>query len=225
MRAGTSTVVLHVLYEDGPAADATRDALVWLGAHRADRAKHAVRLVQFRQGGALRRYLTNVLDPELLPLPEIAQLYARRWDIEMAVALAKTDLKLHLLWSAKTAVLLHQVWAVLAIAQVLQSLRGRVAAEAAVDVFDVSLPLLTAYLPMYATADLPGAGLDPVAAFAADGVRLGFIRPSRRIRPVVPTVPPDRVRRTPPGLVLVRPPRYGERRCTASPAARASPAI
>jgi len=210
LRAGTSTAVLHVLYADGD----TQDAVVWLGAHRADRAKHAVRRIQFRQGGVLRRYVTNVLDPAALPLGEVARLYARRWDIEMAVDTAKSKLDLHLLWSAKDAVLLHQVWAVLVIAQVLQALRGRVADLAAVDVFDVSLPLLVRYLPMYAAA----GHADPVAAFAADGVRLGFVRPSRRIRPDLPVVAPDRLHPPPVDLVLVRTPRYGERRCApASP--------
>ena len=41
------------------------DGIVWLGAHRSDRAKHAVRLVTFRQGRTMRRYITNVLEPAL----------------------------------------------------------------------------------------------------------------------------------------------------------------
>lgn len=46
--AKTSYVVLHPFYDDGT----TFDGLVWLGAHRADRAKHAVRLVRCRVGTA-----------------------------------------------------------------------------------------------------------------------------------------------------------------------------
>ncbi len=174
LRAKTSSEVAHVFCEDGD----TRDALVWLGRHRADRAKIAVRLVQYRRGPTLHRYLTNVLSPRRLPLAEIPRLYARRWDIELAVNTAKTDLHLHLLWSSKPAVILHQVWAVLTIAQLPQALRVLVAAEARVDPFDVSPPLLAKYLPQYAAR---GHG-DPVAAFAADGRRPGFIRPSRRVR-------------------------------------------
>ena len=218
LREKTSTAVRHAVSEDGE----TLDALVWLGAHRADRAKHAVRLVQFRRGQTLHRYLTNVLCPRRLPLAEVARLYARRWDIEMAVDTAKTDLKLHLLWSSKPAVLLHQVWAVLAIAQLLQALRVLVAAAARVEPFDVSLPLLVRYLPQYAAR---GRGQDPIAAFAADGIRLGFIRPSRRIRVTVPAVPADAVRPPPKGLRLVRTPRYARRTCERRGPARASPAI
>lgn len=204
LREKTSHEVVHVFYEDGD----TFDGLVWLGAHRADRAKHAVRLVQFRRGGALHRYVTNVRDPRLLPLPEVARLDARRWDIELAVNLAKTHLGLHLLWSAKPAVVLQQVWAVLTIAQVLQGLRVEVAGRAGVAPFEVSMPLLVRFLPQYARR-----GRDPIAAFVADGRRLGFIRPSRRLPIVAPAVPPDRLALPPEGLVLERRPRYAHRKC------------
>ena len=71
LRAKTSYEVAHVFHEDGD----TLDALVWLGAHRADRAKYAVRLVQYRRGEALHRYLTNVLSPRRLPLAELPMSY------------------------------------------------------------------------------------------------------------------------------------------------------
>jgi hypothetical protein len=79
LRAKTSYTLVHVFYQDGE----TLDALVWLGAYRADKAAHAVRLVQFRVGGTLQRYVTNVRDPLQFPLRELAQVYARRWDIEL----------------------------------------------------------------------------------------------------------------------------------------------
>ena len=59
LRAKTSYKVIHVFYERGEVFD----GIVWLGAYRADRAKHAVRLVTFRQGRTVRRYITNVHDP------------------------------------------------------------------------------------------------------------------------------------------------------------------
>jgi hypothetical protein len=208
LRAKTSVAPIHVFFEEGD----TLDALVWLGAHRADRAAHAVRLVQFRRGAALHRYVTNVRDPRRLPLAEIARLYARRWDIEMAVDLAKTELGLHLLWSAKPPVVLAQVWAVLLIAQVLQALRVLVAAAAGVDPFEVSLPLLVRYLPQYARR-----GHDPIAAFAADGPRLGFVRPSRRTVVVAPAIPAAAIRPPPPDLVLHRVPRYARKGCGPRP--------
>jgi hypothetical protein len=74
-----SMQVRHILYQ----GDGVLDAIVWLGTHRADRAKHPVRLVQFYHHGRLHRYLTNVLDPQQLSLADLARLYARRWDIEI----------------------------------------------------------------------------------------------------------------------------------------------
>lgn len=212
LRGKTSHEILHTFYDQGE----TFDGLVWLGKYRADRAKHAVRLVQFRHGAILFRYLTNVHDPLLLPMADIARLYARRWDAEMAFNLIKTDLGLHLLWSAKTVVVMQQVWAVLIIAQLLQALRMTIAAEAGVEPFEVSMPLLVQYLPQYAAR-----GIDPVAAFVADGVALGFIRPSRRTRILAPRLADDHLLPLPPDLVLVRTPRYAERRCSRSAATAA----
>ncbi len=163
-----------------------------------------------------------MLCPRRLPLAEIARLYARRWDFELAVNTAKTDLNLHLLWSSKPAVVLHQVWAVLTIAQLVQALRVLVAAAARVEPFDVSLPLLVRSLPQDAAR---GRGQDPIAAVAADGIRLGFIRPSRRIRLTVPAVPADAVRPPPKGLRLVRTPRYARRKCQRRGQARPPPGI
>jgi hypothetical protein len=209
LRAKTSTVVVHTFYQDAH----TFDGLVWLGAHRADRAAHAVRLVRFTVSGARFAYLTNVLDPTVLPLCEIARLYARRWDLELAFKLIKRHLGLHLLWSAKDVVVLQQVWAVLIIAQILQALRLEIAGRAGVDPFEVSLPLLVEYAPRFAYE-----GRDPVAVFLEHGRALGFIRPSRRTVIRAPTVPPEQVIPAPPGLVVLRPPRYAHKNCGPRPA-------
>jgi hypothetical protein len=204
LRAKTSYTVLHTFYAQGE----TLDALLWLGAHRADRAKHAVRLVQFRHGATLYRYVTNVLDPTVLPMAEIARLYARRWDIELAFKLIKQHLGLHLLWGAKPVMVLQQVWAVLIIAQVLQALRVEIAGRAGVDPYEVSLPLLVEYLPYFAYR-----GLDPVAVFVEQGRALRLIRPSSRTVIVAPAILPEALTPLPSDLVLERTPRYAQRMC------------
>lgn len=215
-RAKTSYEVLHIHYQDGD----TLDALIWLGRYQADRATHAVRLVQFRRGTTLYRYLTNVHDPTLLPLAEIARLYARRWDIELAFNLVKTELGLHLLWSAKPAVILHQIWAVLTIAQLLQALRLEIAGRARVDPFEVSMHLMIEYLPQFAAR-----GLEPITAFLDNAHTLGFIRPSRRTQIAAPTIPDTAIVPPPPNLILMRSSRHAHRNCGKRPgSARASPA-
>lgn len=203
LRHKTSYQVVHVFYQQGDVLD----ALVLLGKHRADRMAHAVRFIQFPVGTATYRYCTNVTDPRLLPMKDIARLYARRWDIELAFNLIKTHLKLHLLWSAKLVVLQQQVWAVLIISQVLQALRLEIAGRAGVDPFDVSLPLLVQYAPQYA-AD----GKDPVAAFVGHGREARFLRPSRRVRIQAPELAAADLTPLPAGILLERTPRYAGRR-------------
>jgi hypothetical protein len=164
-------------------------------------------MVQFRHGEKVRRYITNVRDPKLLPLDQIARLYARRWDIEMAIKLVKRELNLSLLWSAKQEVMLQQIWAVLIISQIFQALRKEIAGKAGVDVFDVSMPLMIRMLPQFA-AD----GLDPVEEFVKWG-RVGkMIRPARRVKINVPRINPSRLQVPPEGLQMERTPRYARRK-------------
>jgi len=202
LRAKTSYEICHTFYQQGE----TFDGLVWLGAYRADRARYAVRLVTFRVGETTYRYITNVLSPHQLSLAEIACLYARRWDIELAVKLLKRHLGLHLIWSGKPEVVLQQVWAVLTIAQILHGLQLEIACRAGVDPFDVSLPLLVAYLPRWHDTDV-------LELVVQRGRAAGFIRASRRIRVHTPPVELRDYHPPPHDLILVREPRYAGRRC------------
>ena len=202
LRAKTSYTVVHVHYHRGE----TLDALVWLGAYRADRAKHLARLVQFQVGPTTFRYVTSICDPKVLPMAEIARLYARRWDIELAFKTAKVQLGLGLVWSARTVVILQQVWAVLILAQIVQALRLEIAGQAGVDPFEVSLPLLIEYLPFFASF-----GHDPLQSFLRDGRRVRFIRPSSRTRIAAPLIALDQLVAPPKDLVRVREPRYADK--------------
>ena len=127
----------------------------------------------------------------------------------MALTLVKQHLKLRLLWSAKRVVILQQIWATLIISQVLQSLRLEIAHKAGVDPFEVSIGLLVEYAPQYAYE-----GRDPVKIFVERGRELGFIRPSRRTRIHAPSIPVEELMPAPPGLVLIRTPRYANRKCS-----------
>lgn len=197
--AKVTMTAVHPLIE----RDGYSEHLVWLGKYRADRGKHLVRTVRLVTARGTHTFITNVLDPRVLSVGQMTALYARRWDIELAIKLVKQDLKLHLLWSAKPAVIQHQIWAVLLIAQILQALRTEIAGRAGVPIFDVSMRLLVQDFPRYA------AGWDdPVAAFVADGRRLGYIRPSRRITGTAPEVPPEAFTPPPRDLPTTQKPRY-----------------
>ena len=194
----TTYLIVHTYYHEGD----TFDGLVWLGATDA-RAAHVVRLVRFRSGCFLHQYITNVRNPLVLPLREIARLYARRWDIELGFLTLKHYLGWHLLWSSKQQVIRAQVWACLIIAQILQAIRMEVAFRAEVDAFEVSLPLLIEYLPQFSAA-----GRDGISACVLQGARLGIIRPSTRLRVQAPELAASVLVPLPPGTVLWYPPRY-----------------
>jgi hypothetical protein len=83
-----------------------------------------------------------------------------------------------------------------------------VARRAAVDVFDVSLPLLVRWMPRFAAQ-----GEDPVEVFVARGRAAGFIRPSRRVSHETPALPAAAIIPLPVGTILERPPRYAQRKC------------
>lgn len=206
LRAKTSSQVRHVFY---PSAHVW-DGLVWLGAYRADRAAYPVRLVRFTVGDTTWTYVTNVLDPHRLALAEIALLYARRWDIELAFKLIKRELGLHLIWSPTPALVVQQVYAVLCIAQIVQALRLELAARAGIDPFEVSLPLFLRHLPKLAAA----GHADPIGVLVARGEAAGILRPSRRTRVVTPPVDLTAFVPAPPHLLRARKPRYAHRNCT-----------
>lgn len=207
----TSYQVEHIHYQ----ADGVFDALVYLGKHRADRAGELVRLVRFRIGSQHYCYVTNVLDPTLLSLAQIAQLYARRWDIELAFRELKEHLGLHLLWSAKLGVIYQQIWASLLLAQLVHAFQVELAAQAEVDPFDISLALLTRYVPR-----LLLQGENPLEFLLTHGRAMGVIRPSTRTRIQAPTIPLWAIQWPPPDLLQSRAARYAQRKCQSRYAAQ-----
>ena len=190
---------MHVYYQQG----VLLDAVVWLGSAHGARAGRAVRLVRFGDGRGLRMYFTNVLDPVELPMADIARLYARRWDIELAFATLKELFGLHHWWSSQLTLILQQIAMVLLLAQVVQALRLHLAEQAGCDPFDVSLPLLVTHLP-----HLLHAGQSPIPWVLTSGTTQHFLRPSSRYQVVAPSIPVDQLTPLPPHLVLIRKARY-----------------
>ena len=201
--------VRHILYQ----GDGVLDAIVWLLIYRADRARYAVRLVQFYQHGRLHRYLTNVLDPQQLSLADIARLYARRWDIELAFCLLKEHLQVSQLWSAKWEVVQVQIWCALLLAQVFHGLQVQLAAQEGVDPFEVSIDLLVEVVPR-----LLQRGIAPLPFLGRVGREVGLIRPSTRIKVQVPFVDATWITPAPPEALQPRDTvRYAQRKCAPGP--------
>lgn len=197
--------VRHVFYQ----GDGVLDAIVYLGRYRADQAKYAVRLVQFYRGGRLYRYLTNVLDPQVLPLAEVADLYARRWDIELAFCVLKEHLHASQLWSAKWSVLQVQIWCALLLAQLFHGLQVQLAAQEGVDPFEVSLDVLVQVVP-----GLLQRGIAPLPYLGRCARLIGLIRPSSRLKVEVPFVDATWITAAPPETLQPREKaRYAQRKC------------
>jgi hypothetical protein len=204
LKDGVTYEIKEVLAYD--AHQGILDAIVWLGKYRADRAAYAARLVCFSFHGTQYRYLTNVLDSTQLSMREIAQLYARRWDIELAFKLLKCELGLHLWWGARPELVLIQLWVALILAQLLHALQLQVALQANVDPFDVSLHLLVELL------DTSTAGPTPILdRLVQEGRALGLIRSSTRLIVVVPEIEPHMLCPSPDLKDLKRRARYAQR--------------
>jgi Transposase DDE domain len=201
LREKTTYQLHHVFYRH----EGVLDALVWLGSSHGARAGHLVRLVRFYDGRQVRCYLTNVLDPTLLSLADIARLYARRWDIELAFLTLKDQLGLHHWWSSHPQLIQQQILVVLIVAQLVQALRMQIAVQAHLDPFEVSLPLLIEYLP-----HLLQQREDPLNWVLTHGKALGFIRPASRLHLVVPDIALHQLTFPPPALPLTRKAHYVE---------------
>jgi hypothetical protein len=197
LKSSCSYQIAHVFYQQGE----TLDALIRLGAYRSNQYPDVVRFIQYRHGATLCRYVTNVLDPSLLPMSDIPLLYARRWDIELAFKLVKQALGLQVWWSSVQTLVLQQLLLTLLIAQVIHFFQLEIAAQAGVDPFDVSLDIL---LKLLSQACWPcPSGL--IQTLVSHAHRFGLIRPSRRLALDVPSPPLESLKPVPPGFQWQRP--------------------
>jgi hypothetical protein len=194
-RENTSYSIVHVFYQQREVLD----ALVWLGTGQKQ-ARHLTRLVRLGDGVGVRMYLTNVCDPQLLSLGDVAQLYARRWDIEMAFRLLKEYLGMSHWWSSKQELILVQIWVVLILSQIVYALRERIATAANCEPFEVSMPLLVELLPQLCS----NSGLS-FERLVQEGRQLGLLRASPRLVLLVPQVELSCYRPAPPDLPRLRP--------------------
>jgi hypothetical protein len=176
LRAETVVRVLH-------ASPHVRDRIVLLGKYRSNPCAHPVRLVEVQIGGSWRPYLTNVLDPQILPAGAVVDLYARRWRIEEAFLLTKRLLGLSYLWSGAYNGIALQVWATWVLYAVLVDLTDAVAAELDQPLDALSVEMVYRGLYHFTVAFQAGTATDPVAYLAAPANRdLGILKRRRPAR-------------------------------------------
>lgn len=167
-----------------------RDRLIILGGANGT-CCHTLRLIEVHFGSNWYRYLTSVLDPQVLPASVVADLYRRRWRIEEAFLTVKRLLNLAYLWTGSLNGILLQVWATWLFFALLVDLGDAVAEELNLPFDRISLEMVFRGLYHFTEAHRRGAATDPIKYLAATENRdLGVVKrlrnkppPSAHIRP------------------------------------------
>jgi Transposase DDE domain len=172
------------------------DLIIWVGSGTDSCCRHPLRLVEWRHQGHWYRYLTNVLDPTVLPAPYVVALYYQRWRIEDAINLVKRLLGLAYFWTGSSNGVQVQVWATWLLYAVLVDLTDAVAEALDVPFQEVSVEMVYRGLYHFTQAYHRGEADDPVAYLAAKAKLLGILKRKRKRRSSPSellnlTIPPD----------------------------------
>ena len=156
------------------------DQLVCLGTGYKGNPILSLRLVEIRNGKCWYRYLTSVLDPEVLPPYVVADLYARRWRIEETFNLLKRLLGLSYLWTGSINGIQLQLWATWLFYVVLIDVADEVADEFALPFESISVEMVFRGIYHFTQAFNQGFAINLVTYLTAHENRdLGIIKPPR----------------------------------------------
>ncbi len=159
---------------------AVHDTVVWIGSG-ADRQQ--VRLIEVFYRNTWCRYLTNELDPQVLPVPYAVALYWQRWRIEDAFNAVKRLLGLAYFWTGSENGVAVQIWATWLLYAVLLDLTDAVAARLDQPLAALSLEMVYRSLYHFTTAFQRGAATDVVGYLATHATRLGILLRKRSAAP------------------------------------------
>jgi hypothetical protein len=159
-----------------------RDRLVWVGSGQESCCQHLLRLVEVRYQGQWYRYLTNVVDPRMLPSEYVVALYWQRWRIEDAFNIVKRLLGLAYFWTGSINGVQTQVWATWIVYAVLVDLTDAVAEALGKPFRAVSIEMVYRGLYHFTQAYHRGDATEPVAYLAAKAERLGILKRKRKKR-------------------------------------------
>jgi hypothetical protein len=176
----------RVVYQVAEVLQATRqfhDLIVWVGSGPQSRCAQRLRLVEWQHQGKWYRYLTNVLDAQVLPAEYVVALYWQRWRIEDAFNIVKRLLGLAYFWSGSINGIQVQVWATWILYAVLVDLTDAVAELLNQPFQALSLEMVYRGLYHFTQAYHRGDANDPVAYLAANAATLAIIKRKRKKRP------------------------------------------
>jgi hypothetical protein len=158
-----------------------KDQLIEIGKDNQGNPLLRLRLIEIRKGKGWYRYLTSVLEPEVLPPYVLIDLYARRWRIEDAFHLVKRLLGLSYLWTGSLNGIKLQIWATWLMYAVLVDLSDAVADAVQLPLERISMEMVWRGLYHFNHAYNTGKATDPIAYLAAPENRdLGVIKTVRK---------------------------------------------
>jgi Transposase DDE domain len=158
------------------------DLIVWVGSGSESRCAHPLRLVEWQHQGKWYRYLTNVVEPGMLPAEYVVALYWQRWRIEDAFNIVKRLLGLAYFWTGSINGIQVQVWATWLLYTVLVDLTDAVAQALNKPFQALSPEMVYRGLYHFTQAHHRGKADDVVAYLAADAEGLGIIKRKRKKR-------------------------------------------
>lgn len=164
--AGKSNLAYQVI-EDFSITHGLTDRLIEVGTDKTGNPKVRLRLIEVRKGKGWYRYLTSVLDPNILPPYVVADLYAHRWRIEDAFHLVKRLLGLAYLWTGSLNGIKLQIWATWLMYAVLVDLSDAVAQAVQLPLERISKEMVWRGLYHFNDAYNRGLATDPVEYLAA----------------------------------------------------------
>jgi hypothetical protein len=157
-----------------------RDELLHVGQYRSNPCTYPLRMVSVLWQGTWYRYLTNVLDPQVLSARQVCELYRRRWRIEDAFALTKRLLDLAYVWTGSSNGVQLQIDATLIFYAVLVTICHQVAQALSEPLERISVEMVFRAFYHYSRAVQRGECDDLVAFLAAPAKLLGIVKRRRK---------------------------------------------
>ncbi len=157
-----------------------RDTLIRLGTGYQSNPILDLRLVEIRHGSSWYRYLTSVLEPDVLPPYVVGDLYCRRWRIEESFLLLKRLLGLSYLWTGSINGIKLQLWATWIFYVVLIDLSDEIADELTLPFDSISVEMVFRGIYHFTQALNQGLAINLITFLAAPENRdLGIVKSPR----------------------------------------------
>lgn len=157
-----------------------RDEIICLGLHSSPPCHHPVRLVSVLWGNTWHRYLTNVLDPQVLTAQQVCELYRRRWTIESAFLVTKRLLGLAYFWGGGSNGVKMQIYATWIFYAVLNDLCADVAVALSQPIDAIAVEMVFRSLYHYARAQQRDPQVELIPFLVQFHQSLGLVKAKRK---------------------------------------------